>query len=75
MSESKLIVMGDDVFEMPVDDMGKYKLKGESLSAAKLYISGMSGDVEGQDRTGEQSSSPSGSVYDSGRQRFGGKGY
>lgn len=67
MSTSKLIVIGNDYFEIPNADMDQYKLLGDKLNKAKLYISGMAADVLGQCDTGEQGGSPCGGVWDGGR--------
>lgn len=72
MNDSKLIAIGNDIYELSMSDLEKYKLDGERLTEARNFIEETKGDVAGQ-RLGEQSSSRPSSIYDGPRTR--GKGY
>lgn len=72
MNESKLIMIGDDIYELSMTELEKYKLSGDRLSEARKFIEDGSGDVEGQSRVGEQSTSSATSIHSGGRK--GGKG-
>lgn len=72
MSDSKLITIGNDIYELSMSDLENYKLDGERLAEARNFIEESNSDVEGQ-RLGQQSSSRPSSIYDGPRTR--GKGY